>query len=343
MSKHSLRRFVRPTLEALEDRYTPAGTVTGTLSDAPAGGKVWTLTGDGSPNDILVQTAGNQSAFSVTGKFDTAIAGVTNPTGVAVIVFDMGGLSDVVQFEGNNVAKLRHMIFKGGSGDNVLNALRFKLTQNLQVINSIGFDATELFGFQIGGNISINNASGGSSIRTGSMGNVFSKVTGNVSISNSAGHDRAEIRDTNVGGNVTVNNGTGSAATGEAGYFSFYNLIPSRAVIGGTLSVTFQGGDVDPFRNRVTDAVIRGDALFSYSDGTAATRFDNIVSSQQVVIHGKLRISGNRANLVSIGREYLAKHSGLQVRGNLIIDVAQPEDLTLEAFNFSVLGQTVIM
>lgn len=59
MAARSLRRSIHPKVEDLEDRVTPAGTVTGSFTD-----QVWRLTGDNAANSIVVASAGNPGAFT---------------------------------------------------------------------------------------------------------------------------------------------------------------------------------------------------------------------------------------------------------------------------------------
>jgi hypothetical protein len=345
MTKHSGRRSVRPTLEALEDRCTPTGTVTGSLAN-----HVWTLTGEDLDNRIRVASTGSPGAFTVTATDPTpfpltTLSGVTNPTGVKKIVFDMKGGNDDVTV---SYAKLTSMVFLGGDGNNTFNADRLRLTNGLQVVNRVGsgilgdlgFDNVTLRNFKVGGNVNIDNGAGGSEISmvTTSAAAGFNNIAGNLTITNGAGRDQTTINDTNVGGNITANNGRAAGAI--AGYFRLYNLQNGRrAVVGGTVSISFQDGTVDI--NAILDAVVRGNVLFNNGSGAAETRFDGLWNALPVVIEGRLKIAGSGANLVSIGRDY--NRTGLRVGQNLIIDVKDPGELTLRASKLIVNGQTKII
>lgn len=85
----------------------------------------------------------------------------------------------------------------------------------------------------------------------------------------------------------------------------------------------------------------RGNVLFNNGSGAADTHFDGSATNARGIIHGRLKIVGTGANMVSIGRD--AKNTGLSVGQNLVIDVKNPVDLTLQAFNLIVNGRTKII
>jgi hypothetical protein len=240
-----------------------------------------------------------------------------------------------------NVAKLTSMVFQGGDGTNDFRAQRFGLAKGLQIVNGVGQDFVTLSNFKIGGNVNINNGSGGSGtwMQTLSAAAGFNNVAGNVNITNGFGYDHTAIRDTNVGGNITVSNGAGDGL--DAGRFWLHNTYQtgSRAVVGGNVTVTFQDGNIN--YNGIWDAVVRGSVLFNNGSGASANYFDGYQTTLPVVIHGRLKIVGTGANLVSIGRSN--NYTGLKVGQNLVIDVVNPADLTLQAFNLIVYGQTKII
>src|SRR5262245_35718747 len=87
-----MRQSFRPRVESLEDRCTPAGTVTGSFSQG-----TWTLTGDSAANDITINPTANRNEFVVTGN-GTVVAGVTTTQRVTNIVIKFFAGNDVVNF-----------------------------------------------------------------------------------------------------------------------------------------------------------------------------------------------------------------------------------------------------
>lgn len=342
MSNHATRRSIRLELEPLESRCTPAGTVTGSLRHG-----VWRLTGDDLDNAITVDSKAGKGAFKVTVPFPstTAVAGITSPTGVRKIVFDMKGGADSVEVNGG---RLTSMVFNGGDGNNLFAAERFSLAAGLKVINGVGsgigsdtgFDETYLQNCRIAGNVNVNNGAGGSGfyMQTLSSAFGFNHVGGNVTMTNGAGDDRIRIVDTDVDGNITAHNGRSAGA--NAGYFQIQNgrQAGRRAMIGGSITVSFQDGNV--LGNAISDAVVRGNVLFNNGTGSSNNYFSGEQTTLPTIVQGRLKIVGTGATLVSIGRE--GTKTGLAVGQDLVINVQAPGELTLKASRLTVHGQTRI-
>ena len=324
----------RPVVEILEDRCTPSG-VTGSFAHG-----VWTLTGDGASYDITVNSAGTPGSFAVTGN-NTTVTGVTNPTGVKAIVYDLGAGNDKVTMNTNaQPIRLKALTFLGGDGDNALIANHLTVNTNLRVTNGTGFDATLLTDFRVKGNVFINDNDGGSSTRfeTDSSSFGFNSIRGNLTILNGAGADNVDVADTNVGGNIINSNGAGGG--GLAGYFNLYNVFQTaaRAVIGGNVKVTFVDGDT-PVGNGIWDTRVRGNVTFNNGSGASKTSFDGYVTTVPVKIDHNLTITGSGSNKVSVGLQY--SKTGMIVGGNLLIDLGKPAN-PLEAFHLVVHGTTTI-
>src|SRR5262245_8210207 len=155
------RHPYRPSLEALEDRWNPAGTVTGSFANG-----TWTLIGDAQANDIRINPTGVLDQFTVTGLNDTAVAGVTNPSNVKNIVLRLRGGDDSVEVN-NTLALVRllgNLQVFGGSGANTVRISDFKM-ENLTVIdgaNASGTDDLDLEYSIVRHNVTINNGDGDS-------------------------------------------------------------------------------------------------------------------------------------------------------------------------------------
>jgi len=323
----------RPVVEVLEDRCTPSGVVTGSFAHG-----VWTLTGDSADNDITVNSTGTHGAFTVTGN-STTVTGVTNPTGVRAIVYDMGAGNDTVTMNTNTTPiRLNALTFLGGDGNNTLTADHLTINTNLRVMNGTGFDQTLLCDFRVKRNVIINDSDGGSNTAffTDSPSFGFSSIGGNLTILNGAGQDHIDIADTKVGGNIINNNGSGDGSS--AGSFRMSNEFQTaaRAVVGGNVSVTFADGNG---RVNLLDTHVKGSVTLNNGSGQFLSEFDGGATLLPVKVDHNLTITGTGSNTIVVG-EFMQR-TGMIVGGNLLIDLGQPAS-ALELFKLVVHGTTTI-
>ena len=322
----------RPVVEILEDRCTPSG-VTGSFAHG-----VWTLTGDGASYDITVNSAGTPGSFAVTGN-NTTVTGVTNPTGVKAIVYDLGAGNDKVTMNTNaQPIRLKALTFLGGDGDNALIANHLTVNTNLRVTNGTGFDQTFLSDFGVKRNVAINDNDGGSitELFTDSPGFGFNSIGGNLTILNGSGLETVEVIDTNVGGNILNTNGSGNGIDGFT-MFTNEHKAAARAIVGGSVSVTYADGTSS--ENTIFDTHVKGSVTFNNGSGQSESDFDGGNTPLPVKIDHNLTITGTGSNKVSVGLK--AQKTGMIVGGNLLIDVGQPAN-PLQALNLIVHGSTTI-
>jgi hypothetical protein len=358
----SPRRVFRPAVEALEDRLTLDGTVTGSFLNG-----TWTLTGDTANNRIVINSTGTPGAFTVandpTEFVATMVTGVTAPTGVKRIVIIFGEGNDEVQFNTNAtpITLKRGLTINGGNGDNRVFATDLKIRGNLAITNGVGADGHAFTNLKVvatatpgTGKVTINNGDGGSSTTIMRDAAGFNSIAKRLSVTNgSGGFNVVQVFDTNVGGSIINNNGFGDGA------FQLWNNFNSstRAVIGGSVVVSFaNGGETSIF-----DAVVKGNVSNNNGIGTGETVIDGRNTTLPVVIKGSLTITGRGLNdqvLVGTVDERRGMRVGKNVKimlstqakirlhqtaisGGLTIDTAGTPD-TLEFVNLFVTGPTTI-
>jgi hypothetical protein len=218
------QRF-RPCVEALEDRYTLAGTVTGSFSLG-----TWTLIGDAEANSITINPTANLSEFVVTGS-STAVAGVTSKPGVKNIVIKLFAGEDVVTFNDTLMqAKLAgNLTVIGGKDANdvfIKNSVVGKKVTVLNGTNATGRDNFEMTASIVKGKVFISNGDG----NTGTLINRNSQSVssiGGLTVINGTGDDHNSLIDTSVAGNVVFKNGLPDAGN-NAGYLENYNSSNTR-------------------------------------------------------------------------------------------------------------------
>ena len=331
---HRLRNAFRPVVEVLEDRCTPSGVVTGSFAHG-----VWTLTGDSGDNDITVNSSGPPASFTVTGNNGTTVTGLTTPTGVKAIVYDLGAGNDTVGMNTNTTPiRLNALTFLGGDGDNTFFATYLTVNTNLRVTNGTGFDDTELTDFKVKGSVFINDGDGGSSTAfftdLSSVG--FNSIGGNLTILNGTGADDVFISDTKVGGNIINNNGSGDGT--NAGEFQMLNQnqTGARAVVGGNVSVTFADGNG---RVNLLDTHVKGSVTLNNGSGQFLSEFDGGATLLPVKVDHNLTITGTGSNTIVVG-EFMQR-TGMIVGGNLLIDLGHPAS-AMDLFKLVVHGTTTI-
>jgi hypothetical protein len=331
-------RGFRPCLECLEDRCTPAGTVTGSFANG-----TWTLIGDPANNSILINPTATPGTFSVTGLDGTGIAGVMNPTNVNHIVVRMLGGDDAVNVNDTGVMRTLSgkLSIEGGAGANNV-YIRMMTIKNVSVVNGSNATGTDEFYLEdsiVKGNLTIANGEGDSETGVYRTTPGVSYIAKEVSITNGAGRDRTYIIDYNVGGSVKVTNGLPDAMN-EAGYVEIFNEtnLAGRSVIGGSVLVNYTSGVVD--YDGIWDYEVRKNVRFNYGTADAQLFFDGYIVSQPVLIRGNLTVNGTGPVFMEIGNQYL--NTGLIVGNNLTVTTGEQAD-TFNAFRLQVNGITNIM
>jgi hypothetical protein len=281
----------------LEDRWTPAGIVTGSLANG-----TWTLIGDAEANDIRITPTAILNQFEVSGQNGTTVAGVVNPSKVQHIVVKLRAGDDLVEVNqtGAFARLLGNLTITGGDGANQIKINDFKM-KNLTVLNGTntsGADVLDLADSLVQRNVTINNGSGNTQTRIVRSGynSAIGRVGGHVTIVNGAGEDTTEIFDTHVGGNVIVKNGLPGDEAGFVNILSHYNL-PSRSIIGGSVSVSYLAGVVD--YDGIWDTEVFGNVKFRYGSDYSEVNFAG--SPQPVRIHGNLTVIGQGNTRVDVG------------------------------------------
>jgi hypothetical protein len=194
-------RSIRPSLEALETRDTPAGTVTATF----AAGRL-TLTGDAADNTVLI-TLGADDRLTVSGdgsgtvirlNGDPAGDSVTLPApvtgavsialgdGADVLTVDAVDLPGSLTIDGGNGAT-------GGPGGNAVILKGGVLVGgDLSITNLAGADATYLTGMvNVEGDLTIQNGRGGSLVLGDKTTDL--RVGGVLSVAGAAGFDKVDL------------------------------------------------------------------------------------------------------------------------------------------------------
>lgn len=284
------RRSFRPSLEVLEGRDTPAGTVTGSFANG-----TWTLVCDAEANDILVNPPLLPGPFTLIGRNGTAVAGVTKVSNPLHIVVILGAGDDWVEVNdtGHRGGLPGDLTIRGGQGANSVDINNFRM-KNLAVVNGLnasGTDQLYLSDSIVQQNITVNHGSGATLTKVfrsaGASG--VSRVGGNVTVVNGVGEDSTELTDTHVGGNVTVKNGL-PGADGDAGYVNIQNFhnLATRSVIGGNVLVSYEGGTVD--YDGIWDTEVLGNVTFRYGSGTSEVNFASFHTPRPVHIAGNLTV-----------------------------------------------------
>jgi hypothetical protein len=288
----------RPSLEMLEVRDTPAGTVTGSFANG-----TWTLIGDAEANDIRINATANKNQFEVTGV-GTTVTGVVNPSNVQNIVVRLRAGDDRLTF--NTTGTLARLSGKlaiaGGSGANYLDVsdLKMKTVTITNGLNTTGYDDVYLTNVIVQSNVTVNNGNG-ESYTTIERDNYddFSRIGGNLTILNGTGKNITYINDAYIVGDVTVRNGLPDA-NNEAGYVEFYNSYRySRSVVLGNVSVSYQGGFAED--DELNDLEVFGNVRFSYGSGSGNLECGSYNGYQPTHIHGNLTVVSRGDTQVDIG------------------------------------------
>lgn len=293
------RLSYQPSLEMLEVRDTPAGTVTGSFANG-----TWTLIGDAEANSIRIKPAVNKNQFEVTGLAGTTVAGVVNASDVQNIVVRLRAGDDRLTFNDTGaLARLSgKLLLAGGSGANYLyvSDLKMKAVTITNGLNTSGYDDVYLTGVAVQNDVAVNNGDGDSytTIDRASADDVC-RIGGNVTVINGTGKDITYINDATILGNVTVRNGLPDAGN-DAGYVEFYNSYRySRTIIGGNISVSYQGGNAS--YDELYDTIVFGNVRFNYGTGGGCLEIGSYNTYQPTHVHGSLTVVGQGDIQVEVG------------------------------------------
>jgi hypothetical protein len=263
------RCSIRPSLECLEVRDTPAGTVIATLT----GGQL-TLTGDAAANVVLITQEpddrltisdnGSGTQFLLNGG--PAKDAVTLPVSVpGVVTISLGGGADELIIDGIELPGSLWINGGNGAGDgpagNTVRLQGIHIGGDLGITNLAGADATHLLGtMNVQGGLSIRNGPGGSAVwgddttdlHVGGILSVGGGVgadmvdlwgavgvtVGGLAFRSGADRDGSYFRvhpfgDLTVAGGVQVTNGAGE---------DFTNLGGENLAVGGSIVIRNGGG-----------------------------------------------------------------------------------------------------
>src|SRR5262245_27119061 len=242
MKRH--RHTLRPSLEALEVRDTPAGTVAATF----AGGRM-TLSGDAASNAVAITQrpdgrlviSGEGTQFQLNGG--PAEGTITLPARVSGgVAINLADGADVVLFDGVDLPG--GLTINGGNGSadgvtgNVARLKNVRVRGGLTITNLAGVDITELWGaVEVGGGLAVRNGSGGSELRGDETTDL--RVGGLFSVTGGTGFDKVDLWQAAavaVGG-LAFNSGPDA----DGGYFRI-NPAGDLTVAGG-VQVTNGGGE----------------------------------------------------------------------------------------------------
>jgi hypothetical protein len=210
-----MRRNRRLSVEALEDRRTPAGLVTATFM-----GATLVLTGDAADNDIEI-TQGTNDRLTLTGNAGTLVRLNAGPS-LAALTLPAPTTANVAAFLGAGADNLTvtGVDFPGplgvnaGDGANTL-TLQGGVTVHggLAFTNGTGIDSLRLFGaVTVTGGLTATNGAGGSILFDDSTTDL--EVTGALTINNGAGADTVRLSSAAriAVGRILINHGTGADA-----------------------------------------------------------------------------------------------------------------------------------
>jgi hypothetical protein len=242
------RHSLRPSLEALEARDTPAGTVTATFT----AGRL-TITGDAADNTLLIRSdwdgclviSGNGSGTVVRLNGGAAGEDVKLPTpltGAVTIALGDGADSltiDGADFPGSLTINGGNGAPGGPTGNTIDLSGGVLVGGNLNITNLAGSDTINLSGIiGVGGAMTIRNGPGGSLLSV-VPNTVDLHVGGLFSVSGGAGYDKVDMWDSlsvSVGG-IAFNSGPDAAG----GYYRIHAL--NDLTVAGSVRMTNGGGE----------------------------------------------------------------------------------------------------
>ena len=265
------RHSIRPSLENLESRDTPAGTVNATF----ANGRL-TITGDAADNTLLVKLRwddcltisddGSGTAIRLNGG--AALDEVTLPAPLTgAVTINLGNGKDQVTID--TVDLPGSLTINGGNGaiggaaGNTVNLKDVLVGGNLNITNLAGSDAIHLSGIiSVGGVMTIRNGPGGSLLSV-EENTVDLHVGGLFSVSGGAGFDEVAMRDSlsvSVGG-IAFNSGPDAAGS------KYHIHALNDLTVAGSVRMTNGAGDDDNYLGAGGNLAIGGSTVIQNGDG----------------------------------------------------------------------------
>jgi len=282
------RCSVRPLLEALEVRDTPAYVLGGTVSATFVGGRL-TLTGDAAANAVLI-TQGPDDRLTISGNGSgtqfqlnggPAKGSVTLPAPVAgAVTIRLGEGADQVFIDGVEFPGSLSIDGGNGAGDGpVGNMVRLNgvhVGGSLGITNLAGADTTYLWGtVDVRGELAIRNGPGGSLV-TGDPTTDL-RVAGVFSVANGAGFDKVDLWQA---AGVAV--GGLAFRSGSDGDGSYYRVHPSgNLTVAGGVRVFNGAGEDRTQLGAGQDVAIRGAVVIRNGDGGS---FSNMIAGADLTV-----------------------------------------------------------
>ncbi|HKB01971.1 MAG TPA: hypothetical protein VKD90_07105 [Gemmataceae bacterium] len=306
------RRSLRPSLESLEARDTPAGTVAATF----AGGRL-TLTGDAAGN-VLLLTQGPDDRLTISGnKSGTqfqlnggpALGTITLPTRVTGgVAINLGDGADELMIDGVKLPGA--LVINGGNGagdgpaGNTVRLNGVHIGGSLGITNLAGADATYLTGtVDVDGGLVIRNGTGGSTV----LGDETTALTvgGAFSVVNGSGFDKVDLWQA-----LGVAVRSLAFRSGSDGDGSYYRVHPAGdlTVAGGVRVINGAGEDRIQL-GAGENVAIRGAVVIQNGDGGS---FNNMIAGTDLSI-GQVAITNGA------GDDYNDIHTyeTASIRGNV--------------------------
>lgn len=340
------RHSIRPSVESLEVRDTPAGTV----NVAFAAGRL-ALIGDaannavrisqGTDNRLTISGNGSDTQFRFNGGPAQAVVNLTAPITGAVNINLGNGADELVI---NGVAFPGSLMINGGNGavggpaGNSVYLQDLQVGGNLGITNLAGSDSTYLWGaVSVRGGMTIRNGHGGSRVWADPTTDL--RVRGVLRIANGNGADEVELGGTtNVAlGGLAVSSGTdldgsylrvhpngdftvtGGVRVGNGRGFDFTDLGGQNVAIRGGIAI--QNGDGGSFNTMLSlGAFSAANVVISNGDGED---YNQIVTYDTIAIRGGVSFN----NAAGVSTNYVGGGNLLTVGGGLSFNNGAGRDL----------------
>jgi hypothetical protein len=319
-SSKSLR--LHPVLERLEDRLTPSGNVSVSVSHGNL-----KLLGDAQANGITIsQPAANE--ITITPDATTTINHKSSPmtfmnvTGSVSQLLGGGDDSVTIDLSKGPLTINGNLTINGGAGNKTISTN----TNGTGNFLSVGGNFTNLFGngtenvtldqFNVAKNVDINHQNGTSFVTLGvdpaNLGKMFNSVGGNLDVTNllasgaaGTGFDIDALEETNVGGNVVNILGGDDPTLGFAGWTSFGSLSGTPVTVGGSVSMSSLDGNLsqgDFFNDgfEVVNAQVAGSVTMDIGTGAGSSAAFGGGSSAGSTSAASVTINGSGATDLAV-------------------------------------------
>src|SRR5262245_569296 len=293
MTRH--RHSIRPSLDSLEFRDTPAGTVAATF----AGGRL-TLIGDAAANTVVI-TQGPDDRLTISGNgSDTqfelnggpAQGTVTLPAPVTGgVTVRLGDGADQLIVDGVELPGALTIDGRNGSGDgvagNAVGLRNVRVGGSLAITNLAGADATTLMGaVHVTGGLTIRNGPGGSTVLGDETTDL--RVGGLFLVANGSGADKVDLWQAAsvTAGGLAFNSGMDADG-------SYYRVHPSGDLtVAGGVRVTNGAGADRIHIGSGQNVAIRGAVVIHNGDGGS---FNNMIALKDLSV-GSVFITNGAGN-----------------------------------------------